>query len=131
MFPFVLAVTILSARRVKKTLCVFCIGSQRGRRRQRGQVAGLDSRPVVAEWNGWVMTQSLLDNKLYPILLTSDSISAMSLLHSRNVFHSLLFALLDVGNNLIFFCTQSSALLFGQHIAIFPSCMSASFSHFS
>jgi len=99
-------------------------------RETREQFFGLVSRPAVAEWSGWIMTQSWLDNKLNHILLTAESISTMSLLHSLNVFLSLLFALLDVGNNLIFFCTQSSALHLGQCIVLFPSYVSGSFATF-
>lgn len=106
------------------TVFVFCTGEQTGKE-TRSAV-----RRSVAEWSGWIMTQSWLDNKLNHILLTADSISTMSLLHSRNVFLSLLFALLDVGNNLIFFRAQSSALHLGQCIVLFPSCMSSSLATF-
>jgi hypothetical protein len=111
------------------TVLVFCEADQTWRE-TREQFVGLVSRPAVAEWSGWIMTQSWLDNKLNHILLTAESISTMSLLHSLNVFLSLLFALLDVGNNLIFFCTQSSALHLGQCIVLFPSYVSGSFATF-
>jgi hypothetical protein len=98
---------------------VFCEADHTWRE-TREQFVGLVSRPAVAELSGWIMTQSWLDNKLNHILVTAESISTMSLLHSLNVFLSLLFALLDVGNNLIFFVHNPQPYILDNVLSYFP-----------
>ena len=120
MFPVKLTVTVIQLNYVQ---CLCFVRETRQAEKQGGQIVGLVSGPAVADQSVWVMTQSWLDNKLNHILLTADSTSSVSLLHSRNVSLSLLFVLLDVRNNLIFFCTQFSVLHRGQCIVLFPSSM--------